>query len=339
MTKIHEKIAEVLASIEKKSHDHLSLASDVSIERLETPSIGLTSALNGGWGTGRQVLIWGPKSSGKSTFCMAQIAIAQGLGKTCAYFDVEKTFDPLWAEAQGVDTEALIYSSTGTITALVNDAAALMKVGVDLIIVDSITALMPASYVDEDGELKDYERTGAIGGLSRGLSSALSQLNYANNNTLLILVSQTRMAQKGSMYWGMAPTGGESVKFYSSQVVKLYSSEGSANIIEGEVILGDKIIKRPIGRKVTYTVEWNKLGPQGVSGEYNLYFSGDHVGIDNYAEILSKGVEGGVVRRAGAWYYLGDEKIGQGELKAASELRKNPEMFDKIKRGIYDDGK
>jgi len=338
MTKVHEKIAEVLASIDKKSHNHLTLASDINIERIETPSIGLTNALNGGWGTGRQVLIWGPKSAGKSTFCMAQIGIAQRQGKTCAYFDVEKTFDPLWAEAQGVDTQALIYSSTGTITALVNDAVALMKAGVDIIVVDSITALMPASYVDEDGELKDFEKTGAIGGLSRGLSAALSQLNYANNNTLLILVSQTRMAQKGSMYWGMAPTGGESVKFYSSQVVKLYSSEGGANIIEGEIIVGDKIIKRPIGRKVTYSVEWNKLGPQGTSGEYNLYFAGDSVGIDNFGEILTLGVEKGIIRKAGAWYYLGEEKIGQGEIKAAANLRSNPDLFEKIKRGLYDSG-
>jgi recombination protein RecA len=336
MTKVHERIAEVLAAVDKRAHSHLSIASDISIDRIETPSIGLTNALNGGWGTGRQVLIWGPKSAGKSTFCMAQIGIAQRQGKTCAYFDVEKTFDPAWARAQGVDTEALIYSSTGTITALVNDATQLMKAGIDIIVVDSITALMPASYVDEDGELKDFEKTGAIGGLSRGLSAALSQLNYANRNTLLILVSQTRMAQKGSMYWGMAPTGGESVKFYSSQVVKLYSSEGGANMIEGEFPVGDKIIKKPIGRKVTYTVDWNKLGPQGAQGEYNLYFAGDYVGIDNYGEILGLGVEKGVIRKAGAWYYYGEEKVGQGEIKAAATLRNNPDMFAAIKKEIYE---
>lgn len=336
MTKTSERIAEVLAGLDKKSHSHLDLASNINIERLETPSIGLTKALNGGWGTGRQVLIWGPKSAGKSTFCMAQIALAQKEGKTCAYFDVEKTFDPKWAEAQGVDTEALIYSSTGTITALVNDAVSLMKAGIDVLVVDSITALMPASYVDEDGELKDFEKTGAIGGLSRGLSAALSQLNYANLNTLLILVSQTRMAQKGSMYWGMAPTGGESVKFYSSQVVKLYSSESSANIIEGEVELGDRIIKRPIGRKVTYSVEWNKLGPQGTSGEYALYFDGPSLGIDNYGEILTIAVNAGAVRKSGAWYYYGEQQVGQGEIKAAAALRDNQELFDSIKRDIYE---
>jgi recombination protein RecA len=326
---------EVLASVDKRSRDHLSIASDVSVERIETPSIGLTRALNGGWGMGRQVLIWGPKSAGKSTFCMAQIAVAQKKGKVCAYFDVEKTFDPLWAEAQGVDTESLIYSSTGTITALVNNAVTLMKSGVDIIIVDSITALMPASYVDDDGELKDFERTGAIGGLSRSLSAGLSQLNYANQNTLLILVSQTRMAQKGAMYWGMAPTGGESVKFYSSQVVKLFSSESGASQIEGETVIGDKIIKRQVGRKVSYNVDWNKLGPQGTSGEYNLYFDGDFVGIDNYGEILTIGVESGVVRKAGAWYYFGEERIGQGEIKAAQTLRENQKMFEEIKEKIY----
>jgi recombination protein RecA len=335
MSEVRDKMIEVLASVDKRSKDHLSIASDVSIERIETPSIGLTRALNGGWGMGRQVLIWGPKSSGKSTFCMAQIAVAQSQGKVCAYFDVEKTFDPLWARAQGVDTDALIYGSTGTITALVNNAVTLMRAGVDILIVDSITALMPATYVDDDGELKDFEKTGAIGGLSRSLSAGLSQLNYANQNTLLILVSQTRMAQKGSMYWGMSPTGGESVKFYSSQVVKLHSSEGGANQIEGEFVVGDKIIKRQIGRKVTYNVDWNKLGPQGTSGEYNLYFDGDFVGIDNFGEILTIGVESGVIRKAGAWYYFGEERVGQGEIKAAQTLRDNPKMFAEIKDKIY----
>jgi recombination protein RecA len=335
MTEARNKVAEVLSSIDKKAHSHLSIASDIKVERIETPSIGLTNALNGGWGTGRQILIWGPKSAGKSTFSMAQIALAQKLGKTCAYFDVEKTFDPRWAETQGVDVESLIYSSTGTITALVNDAVALMKAGIDVLVVDSITALMPASYVDEDGELKDFEKTGAIGGLSRGLSAALSQLNYANNNTLLILISQTRMAQKGSMYWGMAPTGGESVKFYSSQVVKLYSSEGGANIVEGEITVGDRIIKKPIGRRVTYTVEWNKLGPQGSQGEYILYFDGNHLGIDNYGEILTLAVDLGVVRKAGAWYYYGEDQVGQGEIKATAALRENKDLFEKIKSDIY----
>lgn len=335
MSEVRDRMIEVLSSIDKKSRDHLSVASGVSVERIETPSIGLTRALNGGWGMGRQVLIWGPKSAGKSTFCMGQIAVAQSKGKVCAYFDVEKTFDPLWAEAQGVDTESLIYSSTGTITALVNNAVSLMKAGVDIIIVDSITALMPATYVEDDGELKDFERTGAIGGLSRSLSAGLAQLNYANNNTLLILVSQTRMAQKGSMYWGMSPTGGESVKFYSSQVVKLYSSEGGANQIEGEIVLGDRVLKKQVGRKVSYNVDWNKLGPQSTNGEYNLYFDGDFVGIDNYGEILTIGVECGVVRKAGAWYYFGEERIGQGEIKSANTLRENKEMFEAIKKAIY----
>lgn len=332
---VSERLADVLASVDKKSRSHLTIASDVTVERIKTPSIGLTKALNGGWGTGRQVLIWGPKSAGKSTFCMAQIALAQAEGKTCAYFDVEKTFDPEWARSQGVDTDALIYSSTGTITAMVNDGVSLMKAGIDVLVVDSITALMPASYVDDDGELKDFEKTGAIGGLSRSLSAGLSQMNYANDNTLLILVSQTRMAQKGSMYWGMAPTGGESVKFYSSQVVKLYSSEGGANTIEGEIIVGDKILKRPIGRKVTYSVDWNKLGPQGTMGEYNLYYAGDFVGIDNYGEVLTLAVESGIIRKAGAWYYYGEDQVGQGEIKAAQRLREDPELFATIKEKLY----
>jgi len=333
------KSKEILASLDKKTRDRLLTGEDIETDYLETPSLALTAALNGGWAMGRQVMIWGPRSAGKTTFLLEQIALAQKKGLTCAYFDIEKTFDRRWAARLGVDTEALIVNGTGTMTAFVNDGAELMRAGIDLIGVDSITALMPNTYVDEDGELKPFEKTGAIGGLARSLSPALAQLNHVNHNTLLILVSQVRNAQKGSMYWAASPSGGNAVLHGNSQEIRLQSTDSQSNIVNGEVVLGDRIITKPIGRRVSWSVEKSKVGhSQGSRGEYILYFDAENVGIDNVGELLTLAVESGIINKAGAWYKYGDEMIGQGELKASERLRDDEELFKEIKEKLNAEG-
>lgn len=334
----NERLREVLSQLGKRTKDHMAFGSDVNIERLETPSLALTAAMSGGWAMGRMGLIWGPKSAGKSTFLLHQIAIAQRAGKVCAYMDSEKGFDKVWAQKNGVNIEELIYTQTGTVTDMVNDGVDLMNAGVDLITVDSLSFMMPSTFVDENGELKDFQKTGAIGGMARSLSPALSQMMYANkHDSLILFVSQVRMAQKGSMYWGAAPMGGKAVDHAMSQSVKLFASEGKDALIKGETVLGDRIIEKPIGRKVTWTVDKDRIGPGlGSTGEYTLYFDGDYIGVDNVAEILKLGVEVGVIRKAGAWFYLDEEQIGQGELKAAAKLREDEDMYNDIKRRIYE---
>jgi recombination protein RecA len=327
-----KSLQDVVANLTKETRSHIQFGNEVEIRRVPTPSAKLNQALKGGWAMGRFGLIWGAKSAGKTTFLLQQIAIAQQMGLVCGYFDVERAYDKTWATANGVDTSELLVTKSGTVNDLVNDGAALLRAGVDLIVVDSLSFIMPGTFIEKDGELKPFENTGAIGGVARSVGPALAQLNYANKRDALILfVSQVRMAQKGSMHWGQAPTGGKAQDHAVSQSVKLAVSEGKDALIKGEVTVGDRIIEKPIGRKVTWTVDKDRVGPGlGSTGEYTLYFDGDHIGVDKFAELLETAVEYGVIQKAGAWYKYNDAIVGQGEVAAANKLRADDVLYDKV---------
>ena len=292
-------------------------------------------ALKGGLGHGRQVLIWGNKSAGKSSFCLQMIAEAQKEGKTCAWIDAEASYSQDWAEKLGVDSENLIYSPAKTINDMVDVATQLMEAGVDIIVVDSISALLPAIYFEKDStELKKLEDTKQIGAEAKDMTHAVKMLNYANKNTLLVLISQQRN-QFGSMHASHIPTGGMAVKFFSSTVVKLWSSEAEANAIKAGVKVGDKIIEQRFGRPVNWIIDYNKLGPPNLSGQYDFYFQGENLGVDQVGEVLDVSEQFGIIEKGGAWYTVNGERF-QGRAKAVQYLRDNPDVVDKLKAEIYD---
>lgn len=330
-------IDEILASMDKDKRLGFLLGEDVEITRLETPSISMTKALNGGWKMGHQNMIWGTKSAGKSTFCMQQIAIAQQQGMSCAYFDVEGTFDKEWTERLGVDNKELIYVDSKSMNNMVDKGVDLMKAGIDVMIVDSISALIPPAFEEKDGESKDMSGTGAQAALARGLSIGLSLLNKENRNTMLLLVSQHRSGPKGMM-WGMGHTGGNAPLFYSTAVVKMSSNEGDGSTIMGDVVNGDLVINKSIGRKVDFKVQFNKGGPQGVSGKYDLYYDGDFVGIDTAGELVDMAVSLNVIRKAGSWYSFRDESLGQGRDNVAVKVRNDDELMEAVKKEIGHSG-
>jgi len=292
-------------------------------------------ALKGGLGFGRQVLIWGNKSAGKSSFCLQMIGEAQKAGKTCAWIDAEASYDPAWAARLGVDSEALIYSSAKSINDMVDVAQQLMEAGVDIIVVDSISALLPAIYFEKDSsDLKKLEDTKQIGAEAKDMTHAVKMLNYANKNTLLVLISQQRN-QFGSMHASHIPTGGMAVKFFSSTVIKLWASEADANAIKSGIQVGDKIIEQKVGRPVNWIIDYNKTGPMGLSGQYDFYFQGDKVGVDSVGEILDVAEMMGIVQKGGAWYTVGEERF-QGRSKAVEYIRANKDVQDKLIGEIYD---
>jgi recombination protein RecA len=292
-------------------------------------------ALKGGLGYGRQVLVWGNKSAGKSSFCLQMIAEAQKNGKTCAWIDAEASYSADWAKKLGVDSEKLIYSSAKTINDMVDVAQQLMEAGVDMIVVDSISALLPAIYFEKDSsDLKKLEDTKQIGAEAKDMTHAVKMLNYANKNTLLVLISQQRN-QFGSMHASHIPTGGMAVKFFSSTVIKLWSSEAEANAIKAGIQVGDKIIEQKVGRPVNWIVDYNKLGPPNLSGQYDFYYQGDSVGIDEVGEILDTSEMMGIVQKGGAWYTVNEERF-QGRSKSIEYLRSNPDVIEKLKKEIYD---
>jgi len=214
------QIEEFLSQLDPSLRKRLSNATDVEVRKQKTPSISLNNALKGGFAYGRQVMIWGNKSAGKSSFCLQMIGEAQKEGKLCAWIDAEQSFDPEWAKKLGVDTDKLVYSSAKTINDMVDVATQLMKAKIDIIIVDSISALLPAIYFEKDSEeLKALENTKQIGAEAKDMTNAVKMLNYANNQdgqTLLVLISQLRN-NIGAMYASHMPTGGLELNFSQVQ--------------------------------------------------------------------------------------------------------------------------
>ena len=331
-------IEEVLAQLNPKLRKNVLVGNAVpKTEYAATPSFGLNRALNGGLPYGRQVLIWGSKSSAKSSLCLQMIGLAQKEGKVCAWIDAEMSYDKDWAEKLGVDTSKLIVSQARTINEMVDVGINLMEAGVDLIVVDSITSLLPAIYFEKDSEeLKQLENTKQIGAESRDFSNAWKMINYANNKvkpTLFVLISQSRN-NISAMYTSQQPTGGQATKFYSSTVIKLFSSESDNQAIKGKIHVGDKLIEEKIGRKVRWELQFSKTSPAFQSGEYDFYFRGDNLGIDTIGDLVDTAELAGYINRTGAWYQLDDGTKVQGRDGLINRVREDLDLQETLKAKI-----
>lgn len=330
-------IEEAMSQLDPKIRKTLSNGEGIHIQTQPTPSFGLNKALNGGLPYGRQVLIWGSKSSAKSSLCLQTIGMAQKEGKLCAWIDAEMSYSEEWAVKLGVDPEQLIYSQARTINEMVDVGVALMEAGVDLIVVDSVTSLLPAIYFDKGTEdLKALENTKQIGAESRDFSNAWKMINYANNKvkpTLFILISQSRN-NINAMYTSQQPSGGQATKFYSSTVIKLFSSESDNQALKGKISVGDKLIEEKIGRKIRWELQFSKTSAGFQSGEYDFYFKGDQVGIDEIADLVDTAELAGVVSRTGAWYILPDESKVQGRDGFINKVREDYDLEMSIREQL-----
>jgi recombination protein RecA len=262
------------------------------------------------------------------------IGLAQKEGKICAWIDAEMSYDKNWAENLGVDTSKLIVSQCRTINEMVDIGTNLMNAGVDMIVIDSITSLLPAIYFEKDSEeLKQLENTKQIGAESRDFSNAWKMLNYANNKvkpTMLVLISQSRN-NISAMYTSQQPTGGQATKFYSSTVIKLFSSESDNQAIKGKIQVGDKLIEEKIGRKIRWELQFSKTSPGFQSGEYDFYFRGNDLGIDSIGDLVDTAESVGIVNRTGAWYILPDGSKVQGREAFVNRVREDLDLQESIK--------
>ena len=328
-------VEEVLAQLNPKLRKNIMAGDSVpATEYAQTPSFGLNRALNGGLPYGRQVLIWGSKSSAKSSLCLQMIALAQKEGKVCAWIDAEMSYDKSWAERLGVDTTKLIVSQARTINEMVDVGTNLMNAGVDLIVVDSITSLLPAIYFEKDSdELKQLENTKQIGAESRDFSNAWKMINYANNRvkpTLFLIISQARN-NINAMYTSQQPTGGQATKFYSSTVIKLFSSESDNQALKGKIKVGDKLIEDKVGRKVRWDLQFSKTSPAFQGGEYDFYFKGDDVGVDGIGDLVDTAELAGIVARTGAWYQLEDGTKVQGRDGFVNRVKEDLDLQESLR--------
>lgn len=326
-------IEEAMALLDPKIRKTITNGEGIKTDHQPTPSFGINRALNGGLPFGRQVLVWGSKSSAKSSLCLQTIAMAQKEGKLCAWIDAEMSYSEDWAVRLGVDPEKLLYSQARTINEMVDVSVAFIEAGVDIIVVDSITSLLPAIYFEKGTEdLKALENTKQIGAESRDFSNAWKMINYANNKvkpTLFILISQSRN-NISAMYTSQQPSGGQSTKFYSSTVIKLFSSESENQAIKGKIAVGDKLIEEKVGRKIRWELQFSKTSAGFQSGEYDFYFRGDKIGIDGIGDLVDTAEMNGLVNRTGAWYQLDDGTKVQGREAFIEKVREDEGLQKKL---------
>ena len=283
------------------------------IDVISTGSLALDVALGiGGLPKGRVIEIFGPESSGKTTLTLQVVAECQKLGGTAAFVDAEHALDPSYAEKLGVDVDDLLVSQPDTGEQALEITDMLVRSGaVDVVVVDSVAALTPRAEIE--GDMGDSH----MGLQARLMSQALRKLtaNIKRSNTMVIFINQIRM-KIGVMFGNPeTTTGGNALKFYSS--VRLDIRRIGA-IKKGEEVLGNetrvKVVK-------------NKLAPPFKKAEFEILYG---EGISRLGELIDLGVEHELVKKAGAWYSYGSDRIGQGKEDAKAYLKENPQVAEEL---------
>lgn len=322
-------VNELKRSLDKKYQGMVKPGSEIELKKIPVPSITLNRALGGGFGRGRINMIYGAKSAAKTSLLLQMIADAQKKGLTCVLIDAEQSFEPIWAAKLGVDVENLLVVQAKTFAEAIDIGVALLEEDVDLMVVDSISSLIPGSYFGKNGDVKESSETNQMGSVAQATQKMVFMYNYANTDTCIMLISQNRnkLTPVGAI---QIPTGGEAVKYFSSTIVKV-----TASASEKEQIMERRNgLEVPVGRKVSFRVEWSKTSNAGVRGDFNFYYGTDTPGIDKVAEVVDLAVKLGFVRVSGAWHYRDDDIKFQGRPEFVKYVKANEdykqELIDKV---------
>ena len=312
---------DAISQIEKKfgkgSVMRLGDRTAVDVDVIPSGSLTLDKALGiGGYPKGRIIEIYGPESSGKTTLTLHAIAQAQMQGGKAAFIDAEHAIDPVYAKNLGVDIDELILSQPDSGEQALEIAEMLVRSGViDLIVIDSVAALVP--QVELDGEMGDA----AVGLQARLMSKALRKLSGVMNKTNCTVIFINQLREKIGVMYGNpeTTTGGRALKFYSSVRVEIRRSEQIKQ--NGEII----------GNKANIKVVKNKVAPPFKTTQVDIIYG---KGISRDGEILDLAVEGDIVEKSGAWYAYNGEKIGQGRENAKNFLIEHPAIFEEVEEKV-----
>jgi len=288
---------------------------DVSI--ISTGSLNLDVALGiGGMPRGRVVEIYGPESSGKTTLTLEVIAQAQKAGGTAAFIDAEHALDPTYAEKIGVNVDELLVSQPDTGEQALEIADMIVRSGaVDVVVVDSVAALVPKAELE--GDMGDTH----VGLQARLMSQALRKLtsNIKRSNTLVIFINQIRM-KIGVMFGSPeTTTGGNALKFYSSVRLDIRRI--------GAIKRGDEVV----GNETRVKVVKNKMAPPFRQVEFDILYG---EGISREGELIDLGVQHGIVDKSGAWYSYNGDRIGQGRDNVRQFLKENKDIAESINQTL-----
>ncbi|MFZ2154287.1 MAG: recombinase RecA [Candidatus Moraniibacteriota bacterium] len=289
----------------------------VDVASIPTGSISLDIALGiGGVPRGRIIEIYGPESSGKTTLSLHIAANAQKAGGTVAFVDAEHAMDPSYAKKIGVDINELLISQPDSGEQALDIVETLVRSNaIDLIVVDSVAALVPRAEIE--GEMGDHH----VGRQARLMSQALRKLTpiMGKSNTVVIFINQIRM-KIGVMFGNPETTsGGQALKFYSSVRMDV---RRSAQIKSGEQV---------VGNRVKVKVVKNKVAPPFQTSEFDIMYN---EGISQSGDLLDTGVKLEVIKKSGNSYTYGEEKLGTGREKAKAYLKENKKLFEVIAKDV-----
>jgi recombination protein RecA len=294
----------------------LGEAHKVDVELIPSGALSLDLALGGGYPKGRIIEIYGPESSGKTTLTLHAIAEVQKNGGTAAFIDAEHALDPAYAKRLGVDTDNLLVSQPDNGEQALEIAETLVRSNaVDLVVIDSVAALVPQAEID--GEMGDSH----MGLQARLMSQALRKLTGIINKskTTVIFINQIRM-KIGVMFGNPeTTTGGNALKFYASVRIDIRRI--------GQIKNGEDII----GNRTKVKIVKNKIAPPFRVAEFDIMYN---EGISNTGDVLDLAVQHGIVGKAGAWFDYNDEKIGQGREATKTFLKGNPKVLAEIEKKV-----
>ena len=290
---------------------------NMKVDHIPTGSLGLDLALGiGGVPRGRIIEIYGPESSGKTTLALHVVAEAQKMGGTAAFIDVEHALDPEYSANLGVDIDSLLVSQPDTGEQALEIAEALVRsAAVDVIIIDSVAALVPKAEIE--GDMGDSH----VGLHARLMSQSLRKLTGAlsKSNCTAIFINQLR-DKIGVMYGPTeTTTGGRALKFYAS--VRIDVRRVEAIKVGGEII----------GNRTKAKIVKNKIAPPFKEAEFDIMYG---KGISKEGEIVDTGLKLGILSRSGAWFYYGETRIGQGRDNVKQLLVDNPELKKELEEKI-----
>ena len=291
----------------------------VEVPPVPTGSLALDIALGiGGYPRGRIIEIYGPESSGKTTLTLHAIANVQKAGGVAAFIDAEHALDPAYARKLGVKTDELLVSQPDYGEQALEIADMLVRSNaVDVIVVDSVAALVPKAEIE--GDMGDSH----VGLQARLMSQALRKLTgtVARSNCLLVFINQIRM-KIGVMFGSPeTTTGGNALKFYSSVRLDI------RRIGQIKEAIGDKKEPTSVGNRTRVKVVKNKMAPPFREVEFDILYG--H-GISRTGDLIDLATEAGIIEKSGSWFSFGTERIGQGRENAKNYLEQNPKIMEKI---------
>ena len=294
-------------------------ATNMNVECIPTGSLSLDIALGlGGVPKGRVVEIYGPESSGKTTVALHMVAEVQKRGGIAGFIDAEHALDPVYAKNIGVDIDNLYISQPDSGEQALEICETMVRSGaIDIVIVDSVAALVPKAEID--GDMGDSH----VGLQARLMSQALRKLTpvVSKNNCVVIFINQLR--EKVGVMFGNpeTTTGGRALKFYSSVRLDVRRTESLKQA--GEIV----------GNHVRVKVVKNKIAPPFREAEFDIMFG---QGISREGDVLDLAVNAGIVNKSGAWYAYEGDKIGQGRENAKTYIHENPAFFDMLEAKVRD---